>query len=96
MSNKTRNTITRTVIAVANKDSKQYKIQVQGFDVNGIVRDRKDNPEALVDLTVKVTAGNIAIAREKAIAKVRKVLKAGWSKDDYGVLGEFRTRKAIR
>jgi len=90
-----RNSITHTVIAVATKATKQYKIQVRGFDINEIVRDRKDNLEPLVDLTVRVKAGNIAIAREKAIAKVRSTLRKGWSKDDYATLGTFMTRKAI-
>lgn len=93
--NSKRNSITHTVIPVATLATKQYRIQVRGFDINGLVQDQKGNPDPLVDLVVKVKAGNIAIAREKAIAKVRSTLKKGWSKDDFATLGHFMTRKAI-
>lgn len=70
-------------------------MQVRGYDNLGFIQDIKGRPDPLVDVVVAVKAEGIKSARVKAINKVKRVLKAGWNKDDFALLGNFETRKAI-
>lgn len=74
---------------------RQYKIQVRGYDLLGFITDARNRPDPLVDVIVPVKADSIATARTKAVAKVKRILKKGWPADEFALLGNFETRKAI-
>lgn len=69
------------------KNSRQlFHIRVRAFDINGLVLDRHERPDPLVDVIVPVKTTSAEIATKRALMKAKSVIKRGWPKEDVQIL----------
>jgi hypothetical protein len=79
-------------MTTATKTRHTLFVRVQAFDINEIVRDRNDNPETLVDVIVPVKTTSKNRAEKLALARTQRIIKAGWTREEYRLLGRWTTR----